>query len=258
MTARDVESTAMLVARRYEFLRSVRDEPQTKRSLVQRRDVSRSTVDRAVRGLESEGLLERREGRVRLTLAGRLALDAYERFADALVGIDEAGPVLETLPSDAAFDVDLVRGADMVEAESHAPHRPIEALDDLLADATYVRTYATMVIPEIVTTFRDRLVEGNCTVEVVADEPVVDALVSEHATALDDAIRTGQLELYETAASTPAFTFLVADREGGGCVGATIHGERGVTVLLKNDRSAAIEWLLERYDSLREGAERLA
>ncbi|MFC7200207.1 helix-turn-helix transcriptional regulator [Halospeciosus flavus] len=258
MESRDAEEVVEMLARRSEILRTARDGPRPKRALVEDHDVSRSTVDRAVRELESAGFLERRDGDVSLTLSGRLALDGYEELVDALTGLNEAEPILETLPADTSFCVELLRGATVVESEPHAPHRPVSVLDDILQQSTTVLSYSTMVVPELVERYRDVALGGDCSLEVVANPPVVDTLVTDYAEPLDEAIQSGNVELYETANEGPRYSFLVADRGGDDWVGATLHGERGITGVLENDRDEAVEWLLDRYEALRSDAERLA
>lgn len=73
-----------VLLRRHAVVERLSVQPTAKRDLVDGLDVSRSTVDRAIRETESVGLVERRDGGVSLTLCGRLAVAEFERFGTRL------------------------------------------------------------------------------------------------------------------------------------------------------------------------------
>lgn len=83
--------------------------------LVRSLDVSRSTVDRAVRRLESEGIVERRASGYGLTLVGRLVYEEYLTFTERTTGLLDAAPVFEALPADTPLDP----AAHSVQTSSH-------------------------------------------------------------------------------------------------------------------------------------------
>ena len=81
MTTQDpILDTIEVLLRRSAVVERLSVQPTAKGDLVDGLDVSRSTVDRAVRETESTGLVECSDNGVSLTLCGRLLLDEFERF----------------------------------------------------------------------------------------------------------------------------------------------------------------------------------
>jgi predicted transcriptional regulator len=80
-----------LLSQRADALSRLLDADRTKNELTEELDVSRSTVDRAVRELESNGLVRREGGTVTATLSGRLAYDSYRRFCAETEHVVEFG-----------------------------------------------------------------------------------------------------------------------------------------------------------------------
>ena len=81
MTARDrVLDTIELLLQRNDVFEQLSTQPTPKRDLAEGLDVSRSTIDRALREIESAGLAERCNDGVTLTLCGRLVVEEFERL----------------------------------------------------------------------------------------------------------------------------------------------------------------------------------
>lgn len=103
--------TSEVLLRRSAVVERLSVQPTAKRELVDRLDVSRSTVDRAVREIESAGLAECRDGGVGLTLCGRLATAEFERFGTRLgdcCGDDASTTVIDELIATAVRRSDLL------------------------------------------------------------------------------------------------------------------------------------------------------
>jgi predicted transcriptional regulator len=244
-----------LVARRADLLRELRDGPKTKPALADALDVSRSTVDRAVRELEREEYVCRRDG-IALALKGRLVLSAYEEFAANLDALDTAEPAIDTLPVDAQVDDTLFRGGEVVEADSVAPQRATERFRQLVEEAERIRGYASALLDSTVPTYRRRMVEDGMEVELVIAPEVLDALVTGHGDAVADARATGNLTLLR-ATETIAYSLMLVDDGAKTHVCALFYDENGHTGLLRNDDPEAVVWASGLYADLRAAAEPL-
>jgi len=75
-------------------------EPTAKRDLIDGLDVSRSTVDRAIREIESLGLVESGDDGVTFTLCGRLAAEEFERFGSRLADRCGVGDATDSVIAD--------------------------------------------------------------------------------------------------------------------------------------------------------------
>jgi predicted transcriptional regulator len=123
------------VLRRAGVLGALVDGPLDKRSLVDAVDVSRSTVDRAVRELESLGLVRRDDGRQVATLAGRLVYRSLQQYHTRTEAVLQASDLLVHLDPDCGIDTRLLSGASQCAAEQPAPFLPAERLEQLVVDA---------------------------------------------------------------------------------------------------------------------------
>jgi len=249
------ERSLDLLDRRADLLRAVREGARPKPELAAALSVSRSTVDRAVRELETSGLVERAGG-VALTLKGRLALESYEAFVAHLQDLNAAETALETLPDDARVDRVVFRDATVVEATPVAPQRATEAYRSLVADATRVEGYASALLDGNVQTFRDRIVEDGLEADLVLDPDVLDALVGTHGSAVDDALGTGRLTLLE-ASDRLAYSLMLVETPATTHACALFYDDAGHTGLVRNDAPEAVEWAEGVYADLRAAADPL-
>ena len=72
------------LTRRRTILAALDDRPRHKRDLTEELHVARSTIDRALRKLETEGLVERGDDGFSLTTHGEIAFDVYGDFTERL------------------------------------------------------------------------------------------------------------------------------------------------------------------------------
>jgi len=115
-----------------------------KRDLVDELDLSRSTVNRAVRQLESLGLVTRREG-YRQTVAGRLVHDVYDEFVEELAAVVRMEGLLTAMPPDQPMDLAMVRGATVHRPSAAAPTATLERSAELLRDAEHLKALTPRV-----------------------------------------------------------------------------------------------------------------
>lgn len=248
-------ATVEVLARRAELLRALREQPRSKPALVDELGVSRSTVDRAVRELEAEGLVERSDG-VALTLRGRLALDSYGTFTGQLRDLDAAAHSLDSLPDDARVARALFRDATVVEAAPVAPQRATAAYRSLVADATRVEGYASALLDGNVRTFRDRIVEDDLEADLVLDPDVLQALVGSHGSLVAEARDTGRLTMHE-AASQLSYSLMLVETPETTHACALVYDDSGHTGLVRNDDPEAVAWAEDVYADLRAAADPL-
>lgn len=240
MESTDPARVIQSMARRGDLLATLRDGPMGKQSLVAALPVSRSTVDRAVRDLESAGLVTRESGAVRLTLAGRLALEEYEDLHEGITGLKSALGVIDPVPPDSDLDLAVFRGAEVVRSQRHAPHEPVEALKDVLREASRIRGVAGVVLPDYVDLYSTQIIEEGAEVDLVVSEPVLETLVIEYRQALEASLSTGRLRLGEVADSPP-FSAIIAETDEP-VLSLVVYGDSGISGLIRNRSPAAVEW----------------
>lgn len=246
METADPATVIEAVSRRADLLAAVRDEPRSKSALVSELPVSRSTVDRAVRRLESLGLVRRERGTVTLTLGGQLALSEFEECKAGIEGLMDAWGVLDPVPPDSKMDLSLFRGAEVISPDRYAPHQPVEAMEEFLRGAKRIEGVASAVLPEYVDIYSEQIVDQGMDVELVVPNPVLETLVTEYREELVTSLETGRLELIEVD-TNPPFSTIIA-QHGAPELGVVIYSESGTAGLIRNSSEEAIGWAREWID----------
>ncbi|QWC19805.1 tetratricopeptide repeat protein [Halorubrum sp. 2020YC2] len=159
-----------VVERRLDFLERLAAEPLRKHELVDALGHSRSTVNRAIDELEAAGLVAGETDGYRTTLSGRLLANAYREFLTVADDLSAAGDVLDPLGADADVSAAILRGAETYRAAAPDPYRPLEVLDDALADADAVAAaLPAFPYPRVAERLR-RAAAGGGTVELALAE----------------------------------------------------------------------------------------
>ncbi len=242
-----------LLLRRATLMACLTAGPMAKRDLVEQLDVSRSTVDRAVRELEEFRLIERTPDGVVLTLPGRLALDKYRECLDVTAGLVAAAPILDALPSGISFDPAMLDGARVVGTEQHAPQRPVEEFTSLVLDADAVHCVLAAFVPEHVTACCERAADHDLDAAVVFAEPVLSSLTQDVEAALRRAT-AGSLSAYRLDATAP-YSLVVAEDGDATRAGVLVADESGVRGFVSNDAPGAVTWADREFEQWRSRAE---
>jgi predicted transcriptional regulator len=200
-----------LFARREAMLVLLRDEPRSKSELVDSLDVSRSTIDRGIRELESSDLVQRVDGGFQLTLSGRLLLTEYERYRECATGVVRSQALLTALPTDTDLDPAALCGASVTLADRTAPYRPAEEYLEYVRTADHVDHVTTALSPQYVEGFREAIVDHGVEVRLAATESISRRLVTGHSDTLAELFESGRLTMRELDTS-PAFSLGIVER----------------------------------------------
>ncbi|MFB6134239.1 MAG: helix-turn-helix transcriptional regulator [Halanaeroarchaeum sp.] len=252
----DVVQVTELLARRLDLLEVVSAGPTSKRTLVSDLDVSRSTVDRAVRSLESAGIVHRRDGAVTLTTTGEIALRGYRDFHRGLIGLRDASPLFRSVDPDSLPPFSLFVDATVVTAKRESPHQPIRAFEQFLEDAERIQTVWTGLIPDYVDFYNEQVVDRGMEADLFVRSSVLDDLLSAYWEPIARAVQTGRLTLYEVS-DDPPLSIKVAET-GVPEVGILTYGSQGISGFIRSDDVEGVEWAKSLLDSVRGDAVRVA
>lgn len=250
MGCEDFDCLIGLLSRRHDLLTLLQEGTRTKGELQTALGVSRSTVDRAIRSLEAESIVNRESGGVSLTQYGRVVLSGCEQFRNGLVGLESAKPLFSSFDTDRPIPFDFFRDVDVVTSDRQSPHRPITAWQQFLDDASEVQSVITGLVPEYVRTYHTQVVEYGVTAEVVVEPSVLERLLTTHTDSVNDMIDTDRFEIYEMS-TEPTYSVNVGDTDGREAAMLT-YGERGITGFLRSSRPEAVAWaetIFERQKS---------
>lgn len=191
---RDMELVGV-VNRRADLL-AVLEDSQEKRDLLEVLEVSRSTLDRAIRELESLGLVARDDG-YQLTATGQLVCDLFERFLADLEDVAAAEELLRPLPPDVPISPVLLRGATVEIAEPPSPVQALAPIDDLMADCDRAKGLAVAATrPGDLLDRFERRVEDGARFEWVFTPEMADYFRANHAETMAALRDTGRFDSY--------------------------------------------------------------
>ena len=239
-------SVLPLFARRESLLTLLRDGPQSKSELVGSLDVSRSTVDRCIRELESAELVARVDGGFQLTLAGRLLLTEYERYRERATGVVRSQTLLSVLPPDTDIDAAALRGASVTLADRTAPYLPAEEYIEAVQGADQVDHITTALSPQYVEGFREAIVNLGVDIRLAATESVARRLVTEHQDALTELFESG-MTMRELAAP-PSYSLGIV--ESGDRVSAhyLVYATDGIRGRIETDHPEAVDVARDTFE----------
>jgi len=171
----DTSELVDLLRRRADLLAYVREEPREKRAIVDGLGVPRSTLDRAIRELETAGLVSYEDGAYALTPAGEWLLAEFDRFVERAARTAELEPVLRWTDPE-ALDVDLryLADADLWTPEPGDPWAMVNRHVRVLESADRIRGMLPLVGLHAVEAVRDRVVDDGADVRLVVDPGVAE------------------------------------------------------------------------------------
>ncbi|SEA07514.1 Predicted transcriptional regulator, contains HTH domain [Haloplanus vescus] len=234
------ERPTAVVERRGDTLRALASGPASTTDVATRIDASRSTADRALRELSTAGFVTRSDEGYRLTTAGQAALDAHHRQARRIDGAAEAAALFDGV--DLGFDVDpaVFEGARVVQARPHAPNRPVECVNALVADATHVSVYTGRVLSRYTRIYHDRLRDG-MSGTFVAPERVFERQSALRADDWDPSAVRGRIARRYTDRDAPV-TLVLAETPDGPAMGLVVFRDEAPRGFLGTDAPAATRW----------------
>ncbi|NHN40771.1 ArsR family transcriptional regulator [Halorubellus sp. JP-L1] len=243
------------LTRRREILGALDERPRDKPALVRELGVARSTVDRAVRQLESCGLAERGPDGIELTTCGEVALDVYGAFTARLEALWECHDVVSQLPSREFAPPVFLADADVVRASVSAPDRPIMAFVDLVEEATYARGFSPAAYGAYVDAFERRVTAGELTAELAFSDEALTELTTTHRDAIERAASTGRVTVHRVETLPTAGVVVLERGDAGPVVAMGVHDGSSLSAVVTNDAPDAVAWARDFVDEQFERAD---
>lgn len=238
-----------VVAKRRALLERLMEGSAYKRDLVDEFDHSRSTVDRAIRELADEGLVDCEEGRYRATAAGAVGVRAHRQFVSLADDIDDARDLLEQLTADEPLEPMLLEGADVARATDLTRVELFEPIQCRLREADEIAT----ILPELadirhLDIFRQQA-ETGVRVDLVLGPEIYETLQTQRPRTLR------QLGMAETVAchvtETPPCGMILTERDGEATATVLLFDEGRVIGTITNDTAPMLAWVRQNLADLR-------
>jgi len=237
---------------RLDLLACVNDAPKTKRTLEDELDISRSTIDRAIRELELLDLVTYTSDGYAITPIGTLLAEECASFletVDVAMRLDE---VLRWVPSDELeLDVRFFDDAELLTPEPGDPYAMINRHVQLLQSAEYVRCMLPVIGLHGHEAAHDSIVDGDGESELIVTESVASTLLEspDYAPLTDELLATDRFELYVYDGSVPYFLGVF---DGLVQLGADDDGDP--KAMLETDTDEVREWAHQKLDAYRDAA----
>lgn len=203
--------------------------------------VSRSTVDRAVHELGALGFVASTPDGNRITTLGRVAPAVHDRGSRRIDAPADAAPPF----ADVSLDVDpaVFDEQTLALAGPRAPHRPVERVATLVADATHVSAYTTRFLG------RHASVDAGMTGSFVATDRVIERAAAARPDDLREAVDPGRVALRRADREGSA-TLVLAETPAGPEMGLVVYRDGVPAGFLGNDDPEATRWARAVHERL--------
>lgn len=244
------EAFVLEVVRRSSVLDALQSSPASASELVDRVDVSRSTIHRATESLVELDLIAKSDGTFSLTSYGRIVAEQTTAFGDRMAATHLLKPFL-TYADMPGFPVEHFLDAEVIEPKPRQPHYSVRRIMELIEGTDDLRVFSSVISPFYVEVAHREMMDG-MNAEVIFDEETIDIVLREYREQTEEAIEAGRFDVFAYN-DLPFELFLFDD-----CIGMAAHDDDGIArVLVVSSSSAAIEWAEELYEQYREKAQRL-
>lgn len=197
-----------LLVRRIEVLSSLDEEPMEKPALVDKLDTSRSTVDRAVRNLETHGLITYTAAGYTTTTLGELATRKLTDLAETLHFGIRLEPFLRCVSAD-SFDLDLrhLADADLYLPEPNDPYAMVNRHVSVVETAMDHRLVLPLVGLHGMQAVHEVVLEEGAESEAVVTPGVAETFQSnpDYAPLYDDLAATDRFQVFVYDGTIPYF-----------------------------------------------------
>lgn len=248
---------ADILRKRREVVACLLEDPRDKSTLVDELDIPRSTLDRAVRELESVRVVTYSDGEYVVTALGkRLARDFF-RFVDRAELTLELEPFLRWAPSE-EFDLDIqwLAEAELLVPTDADPYAMINRHVQRLRDADYMRGMLPVTGLHAYEAAHENIVESGAEGKLIVESGVAEVLTSKTAFAelTEEMLATGRFELFVCDDSIPYFVGVFDDDVVQ--IGVDEDGEP--RAMIETNQRDVRTWATERLDEYERRAERLS
>lgn len=246
MDGADAQTVVETLVQRQAFVEELRDEPRSKRDLVAALDVSRPTVYRGLRDLETVDLVERNGDTYALTTYGTLVADRFAAFLDSVESAADIESVLRWVPP-GTLDLDPrhLADADVYTGSPGDPYAMVNRHVRRLAETDRVRALLPLTGLHAHEAMHDRVADGDGRAELVVAPAVAETLREDpdYRPLTADLAATDR---FDVRVATDDVPFYLGVLDGVTQLGVDDDGQP--RALLETDTDAVRDWALDAFE----------
>lgn len=250
-TGKHVPPLLTTIAHRQRVVEKLLEGTTDKRALADHLDVSRTTIDRSISDLDDAGLVHHDGSDIEVSLYGKIARRQFRKTMDELESLSRTEEVLEHLPSDLDFDLQMVFGADLTVSHPKAPQQPFEQVERMVREGDVVWAYFPILIPRYVDLLHEQTSTSNEEVELFVDDDHASILRAEYPEEFANFTHTERCTLWRVP-DLPSYGLINVNDETVR-VGAYTGGG-GLRGSMMDDSRAAVEWARTVFEEYRDTA----
>lgn len=211
-----------------------------KREMVQALDISRPTVDRSIRDLEDQGVIERRDGEYKFTLYGLFVVNKFRNILATYETFIKVRPLLLSLPSETDLTMNVLERAEVTVPEEYAPLEPLRYCEQEIQEASEIKVILPTLLPRQLEFFAEQAANSTLECDIIVREEAVDVLLTSYAEYLEALLNAeGRCRVWSTTSPTE-YGVLLIDGDVVHIIGYSKDG--GLTAVISNDSNVAVEW----------------
>jgi predicted transcriptional regulator len=249
------EGARTVLVQRESMLAALVDSTLDKRELVERLDVSRSTVDRGLRELQAYGFVDRRNGGYAATVTGEAAHRAFRQFAERLRGLERMRSILRHVDPDDGLDASVLVDAEAYLEGAPPPNNVAFQLSRCSGGAERVQSVTkTISRARSARRLHEAVVTHGVTFEGVYAVDIASFLKAWGAEDRQEMAATGNYRAFVTDAETPFTVFLYHHSEHTDVCIFVYDDDDDLVGVIVTDDEAAVEWGEEYFERYRHDA----
>lgn len=211
-----------------------------KREMVSTLDVSRPTVDRSIRDLEEQGVIERRDGEYKFTLYGLFVVNKFRNVLSTYETFIKVRPLLLSLPAETDLTMSVLEEAEVRVPQEYAPLEPLRYCEEEVRAASEVKVILPTLLPRQLEFFAEQAAAADLECDIIVPEAAVEVLLTSYADYLERLLAAdGRCRVWSTESPTE-YGVLLIDSDVVHIIGYSKDG--GLTAVISNDATVAVEW----------------
>lgn len=252
---REIPDTLDIIRKRSDVLAELSEEALYPRDLVERLEVSRSTITRALGTLEELELTQKRDGKYVATRLGEIAVHRFENYRTEIKTLVSTKSLVQAFPETDPPPVEIVERADIFLRSEHGAFRPPEVVEETLREerGDTIAYFPTLINPNLPRVWYHNAIKSGNEMAIVLDEETFDRLETRYPDEL--ATIAGQSDSSLYVGDGPSYGLICIDAGNHFTVLIVIYSGGGIEGTIVNQSIELHKWVKELFDQIRANAD---